>query len=65
MEKIDKETYIGIVKFTLMSMLDLSKVDKNYNLIADTIYYYEKTIVPECQLTQNEFLKLCKEVGIE
>ena len=24
-EQIDKQTYIGIVKFTLQSMLDLSK----------------------------------------
>lgn len=47
MEKLDKKTYRGIVKFTLESMLNLSKTDKNYNLAADTIYYYENTIVPE------------------
>lgn len=41
MEKLDKKTYRGIVKFTLESMLNLSKTDKNYNLAADTIYYYE------------------------
>lgn len=40
MEKLDKKTYRGIVKFTLESMLNLSKTDKNYNLAADTIYYY-------------------------
>ncbi len=45
MEKLDKKTYRGIVKFTLESMLNLSKTDKNYNLAADTIYYYENTIV--------------------
>lgn len=39
MEKLDKKTYRGIVKFTLESMLNLSKTDKNYNLAADTIYY--------------------------
>ena len=44
-------TYRGIVKFTLESMLNLSKTDKNYNLAADTIYYYENTIVPEGQIT--------------
>lgn len=38
MEKLDKKTYRGIVKFTLESMLNLSKTDKNYNLAADTIY---------------------------
>ena len=62
MEKLDKKTYRGIVKFTLESMLNLSKTDKNYNLAADTIYYYENTIVPEGQITQDEFLELCKEV---
>lgn len=41
MEKLDKKTYRGIVKFTLESMLNLSKTDKNYNLAADTIYYYD------------------------
>ena len=38
MEKLDKKTYRGIVKFTLESMLNLSKTDKNYNLAADTVY---------------------------
>lgn len=50
MEKLDKKTYRGIVKFTLESMLNLSKTDKNYNLAADTIYYYENTISRECRL---------------
>lgn len=54
MEKIDKETYIGIVKFTLESMVDLAKSDKNYNLTADTIHYYETTIKPEIQISQDE-----------
>lgn len=38
-EKLDKKTYIGIVKFTLESMLDLSKKDKEYNLQADVAHY--------------------------
>lgn len=65
MQGIDKETYIGIVKFTLQSMIDLAKSDKNYNLAADTIHYYETTIKPEMQISQDEFLELCKEVGIK
>ena len=65
MDKMDKETYIGIVKFTLESMVDLAKSDKNYNLTADTIHYYETTIKPEMQISQDEFLELCKEVGIK
>ena len=65
MNGINKETYIGIVKFTLESMVDLAKSDKNYNLAADTIHYYEITIKPEMQISQDEFLELCKEVGIK
>ena len=41
MDRIDKKTYINIVKFTLESMVDLAKSDKNYNLTADVIHYYE------------------------
>ena len=66
MEKLDKKTYRGIVKFTLESMLNLSKTDKNYNLAADTIYYYENTIVPEGQITQRNFsAKFKSELVIE
>jgi hypothetical protein len=65
MNGIDKKTYIGIVKFTLESMVDLAKSDKNYNLKADIIHYYETTIKPEMQISQDEFLELCKEVGIK
>lgn len=62
---MDKKTYISIVKFTLKSMLDLSKSDKNYNLNADIIHYYETTIKTENKITQEEFLVLCKETGIK
>ena len=55
MNGIDKETYIGIVKFTLESMVDLAKSDKNYNLTADTIHYYETTIKPESKLASMSF----------
>ena len=65
MNGIDKETYIGIVKFTFESMVDRAKSDKNYNLAADTIHYYETTIKQEMQISQDEFLELCKEVGIK
>lgn len=65
MQGIDRETYIGIVKFTLQSMVDLAKSDKSYDLTADTIHYYETTIKPEMQISQDEFLELCKKVGIK
>ena len=64
-EKLDKKTYSGIVKFTLESMLDLSKTDKSYNLQVDIIHYYESTVKIEGILTMEEFLDLCKEVGIK
>lgn len=65
MDGLSKEKYIGVVKFTLNSMIELAKEDKCYNLLADTIHYYETTIKTEGVITQNEFLELCKEVGIK
>ena len=64
-DQISKETYIGIVKFTLQSMVELAEEDKDYNLLADTLHYYETTIKTEGILNQDEFLNLCKEVGIK
>jgi len=64
-DKIDKQTYIGIVRFTLQSMLELSKEDKAYNLQADTMHYYENAIRPEMVITLDEFIALCKEVGVK
>lgn len=64
-ERISKEQYINIVKFTLQSMLDLSKEDKSYNLQMDTVCYYESTIKKENIITVEEFLELCKEIGVK
>ena len=64
-EQLHKNTYIGIVRFTLQSMVELAAEDKEYNLLADTLYYYEKTIKPENILNKDEFLELCKEAGIK
>lgn len=64
MKGLTKEQYIGVVKFTLNSMIELSKEDKSYNLMADIIHYYETTIGTEGILTQNEFLELCRDAGI-
>ena len=55
----------GIRKFFKIKPNDLSKKDKSYNLQADTIHYYEYTIKTEGILTMDEFLQLCKEVGIK
>ena len=46
-EQLDKKTYDGIVWFTLQFMVELGADNKEYNLFADTLYYYEKTIKPE------------------
>lgn len=64
-EPIDKKTYTNIVKFTLGSMMDLAKTDKTYNLLADTVDYYLRTIKPDGILTQEEFSQLCREVENE
>lgn len=65
MKGLSKEQYIGIVKFTLNSMIDLAKEDKNYNLMADILHYYETTVSVEGIITQNEFLELCRDAGIK
>ena len=64
-EKLDKKTYIGIVKFTLESMLNLSKEDKEYNLQADVAHYCDSTIKTEDVITIDEFFALCIEMGIK
>ena len=64
-EKLDKKTYIGIVKFTLESMLNLSKEDEEYNLQADVAHYYDSTIKAEGIITRDEFFALCIEMGIK
>ena len=63
--QLDKKTYIGIVRFTLQSMVELASENKEYNLLADTLYYYEKAIKPENILNKDEFIELCKEAGIK
>lgn len=62
---MNKPEYVKIVKFTLNSMLDLAKSDKCYNLMADTVYYYENKIKTDMVISLDEFLNLCKEVGIK
>ena len=63
--QLDKKTYIGIVRFTLQSMVELAAENKEYNIMADTIHYYETVIITEGIITTDEFLELCKEVGIK
>lgn len=65
MDGLSKDKYIGVVKFTLNSMMELAKEDRNYNLNADLIHYYETTIKTEGVITTQEFLDLCKETGIK
>lgn len=65
MEQLDKKTYKGIVKYTLQTMVTLSDQDKSYNLQSDVVQYYNSTIKAENVITMEEFLELCKEVGIK
>ena len=64
-EQIDKATYKGIVKFTLESMKELATTDKLYSLQMDLAHYYETAIKREAILTREEFLEICKEVGVQ
>jgi len=67
-EVVDHVTIKAVIQETKKDatvMVDLAKSDKNYNLKADIIHYYETTIKPEMQISQDEFLELCKEVGIK
>ena len=63
--QLDKETYIGIVKYTLESMVKLSKEDPTYDIKTDANHYFEYTIKTEAIITMAEFIELCKEAGIE
>lgn len=58
-EPINKETYVNIVKFTLDSMLSLSKTDPTYDLFADVYFYYNNTILKDKVITEEEFRQLC------
>mgnify|MGYP003297933003 CR=1 FL=1 len=64
-ESVDKSTYINIVRFTLGAMMDQAQNDKTYNFLSDTVNYYLTKIRPDGQLTEDEFLRLCKEVEME
>lgn len=64
-DEISKESYIGIVRFTLRSMVELAAENKEYNLLADTLHYYETEIKRENILTADEFSQLCAEAGIK
>ena len=63
--QLDKKTYIGIVRFTLQSMVELAAENKDYNITADTIHYYDSTIKEEGIITIDEFFALCIEIGIK
>lgn len=64
-EQIGKQAYISIVRFTLGAMMDQAQADKTFNLLASTVSYYLNKVKPDGQLTEEEFLRLCKEVEQE
>lgn len=53
-----KETYTGIVKFTLESMFELAGKDPNYCLLSDLYHYYSTTIKSENVITADEYINL-------
>lgn len=64
-EIITKKDYIIIVKQTLQSMRELADKDITYNILADTICYYENTIKIDGILSLEEFLEICKNLSIK
>lgn len=62
--RIDKKTYIKIVKHSLESMIELANEDKTYDLESDTYNYYITKVKKDDIITADEFIALCKEVGI-
>ena len=63
-QDIPKETYIGIVEFTIDAMTKLAKEEPAYDLALDLSYYYDRTIKKEGVLTKEEFLNICKKMGV-
>ncbi len=59
-----KKIYIDDVKYNLINMVDKSKHDSSYNLLASVVNYYEQTIMVDKVISEKEFLQLCKEVSI-
>lgn len=62
--QLPKGTYENIVRFTLESMLDLSKQDKAYILEMDILHYYKTTIEKDAVISKEDFKMLCKEKNI-
>jgi hypothetical protein len=56
------EKYNDVVTFTLNAMIDLTKVDNNYNFFADLQYYYDSTIRNDNILNKEQFTNLVEEV---
>lgn len=64
-EVFDQETYIGAIRYTLQSMLELSEQDDSYDLNKDIHFYLENKIKPDGILPLGSFWELCNEVGID
>ena len=61
--KIDKQTYTGIVEFTLESMFELAEKDPSYCILLDLVHYSKSTIMTENKLTADEFISLVERVA--
>ena len=64
-ERIDRKSYINIVRFTLGSMMEQAQKDREFNLLTEVVSYYLNKIKPDGRLSEGEFLCLCKEVEQE
>ena len=60
----NKIKYMKSVKFCLESMLYIAQGDTKYDLYKDLVYYYNTIVVPDNIISRNEFVQICKEVGL-
>lgn len=61
----NKIKYMNSVKFCLESMLYIAQGDSKYDLHKDLVYYYNTIVVPDNIISRNEFVQICKEVGMK
>lgn len=61
---MNKERYIKKVKLKLHTISSLDNPSSDVNIREAVIQYYENTVEPDMVITSDEFLAICKEVGI-
>lgn len=61
---MNKKRYIKKVELKLQTILALSNPSSDINIREAVIQYYEEYVEPDMVITSDEFLAICKAVGI-